>query len=91
MNARDSAVNSGLRLIAHRGYAARYPENTRESLAAAVEAGARYIEFDVQLTPGTFAAPPSPCECWPQKACFRAWACPGPRGSRCPAVAGGTT
>ena len=38
------------KLIAHRGYALRYPENTLESLAAAVEAGAGYIEFDVQLT-----------------------------------------
>ena len=37
-------------LVAHRGYAARYPENTRESLAAAVRAGARFLEFDVQLS-----------------------------------------
>lgn len=37
-------------LIAHRGYALRYPENTLEGLEAAVEAGAGYIEFDVQLT-----------------------------------------
>jgi glycerophosphoryl diester phosphodiesterase len=37
-------------LIAHRGYAFRYPENTLESLEAAIEAGAGYIEFDVQLT-----------------------------------------
>jgi glycerophosphoryl diester phosphodiesterase len=37
-------------LVAHRGYAARYPENTRESLAAAVRIGARYVECDVQLS-----------------------------------------
>jgi len=37
-------------LLAHRGYAARYPENTRPALAAAVAAGAVNIEFDVQLS-----------------------------------------
>ncbi len=37
-------------LIAHRGYALRYPENTLESLAAAIEAGAGYVEFDIQLS-----------------------------------------
>jgi len=37
-------------LIAHRGYAARFPENTREALAAAVAAGARFVEFDIQLS-----------------------------------------
>lgn len=37
-------------LIAHRGYALRYPENTMQSLRAAIDLGARYIEFDVQLT-----------------------------------------
>jgi len=37
-------------LVAHRGYAARYPENTRESLAAAVAVGARFLEFDIQLS-----------------------------------------
>ncbi len=37
-------------LIAHRGYALRYPENTLPSLRAAIEAGASYLEFDVQLT-----------------------------------------
>ncbi len=37
-------------LIAHRGYALRYPENTLESIEAAIEAGAGYVEFDVQLT-----------------------------------------
>ncbi|MGI9308197.1 MAG: glycerophosphodiester phosphodiesterase family protein, partial [Gammaproteobacteria bacterium] len=36
-------------LLAHRGYQRLYPENTRESLLAAIEAGAKNIEFDVQL------------------------------------------
>jgi glycerophosphoryl diester phosphodiesterase len=37
-------------LIAHRGFAARYPENTRIALRAALELGAPWVEFDVQLT-----------------------------------------
>lgn len=37
-------------LVAHRGYAARYPENTLAALQAAVDAGARWLEFDVQLS-----------------------------------------
>ena len=37
-------------LMAHRGYATRYPENTREAISAAVSAGAELVEFDVQLT-----------------------------------------
>jgi glycerophosphoryl diester phosphodiesterase len=37
-------------LIAHRGYALRYPENSLPSFRAAIEAGARYVECDVQLT-----------------------------------------
>lgn len=37
-------------LIAHRGYAKAYPENTLLSLDAAVGVGARFVEFDVQLT-----------------------------------------
>ena len=36
-------------LVAHRGYAARYPENTLAALQAAVRAGVRWLEFDVQL------------------------------------------
>jgi len=35
------------RLVAHRGYQARYPENTLVSLRAAIAAGARFIETDV--------------------------------------------
>lgn len=37
-------------LVAHRGYAARYPENTLTALEAAVRAGAQFVEVDVQLT-----------------------------------------
>ena len=37
-------------LIAHRGYAKRYPENTLVGIEAALKAGARCVEFDVQFT-----------------------------------------
>lgn len=37
-------------LVAHRGYALHYPENTLLALRKAVQAGARFIEFDIQLT-----------------------------------------
>jgi len=37
-------------LVAHRGYALRYPENTLAACAAAFEAGARNIEIDVQVS-----------------------------------------
>lgn len=36
-------------LVAHRGYAAAWPENTLPALEAAVAAGARWVEVDVQL------------------------------------------
>jgi glycerophosphoryl diester phosphodiesterase len=37
-------------LIAHRGNAAEYPENSLPGIRSALELGARYVEFDVQLT-----------------------------------------
>lgn len=37
-------------LLAHRGYAARYPENTLEAMQAAVDEGASLLEFDIQLS-----------------------------------------
>lgn len=36
-------------VIAHRGYTLYYPENTLIALEAAIRAGARYVEVDVQL------------------------------------------
>lgn len=37
-------------LVGHRGYASQYPENTIVGIQAAIEAGASYVEIDVQLT-----------------------------------------
>jgi len=37
-------------IIAHRGNAAEFPENTLQGLESAVSLGLRYVEFDVQLT-----------------------------------------
>ncbi|HEY5603124.1 MAG TPA: glycerophosphodiester phosphodiesterase family protein [Gammaproteobacteria bacterium] len=37
-------------LVAHRGFSARYPENTLLSIEQAFRAGACYVECDVQLT-----------------------------------------
>jgi glycerophosphoryl diester phosphodiesterase len=37
-------------LVAHRGNAAEYPENTLPALRSALELGVRFVEFDVQLT-----------------------------------------
>jgi glycerophosphoryl diester phosphodiesterase len=37
-------------LVAHRGYAGRYPENTLPAVEAALRAGVNYIEVDVQLS-----------------------------------------
>ena len=38
------------KLVAHRGYAGRFPENTLEALQEAVNMGVNYVEFDVQFT-----------------------------------------
>jgi glycerophosphoryl diester phosphodiesterase len=37
-------------LVAHRGWPDRYPENSLEGVKAVLEAGARFVEFDVQIT-----------------------------------------
>ena len=37
-------------LLAHRGWASRYPENTRLGLEAALAAGVPAVEFDIQLS-----------------------------------------
>src|SRR5579859_711342 len=44
------ATNTVPTLVAHRGYPTRYPENTLIGIQAAVKAGARWFEFDVQLS-----------------------------------------
>lgn len=36
-------------LVGHRGYPRHYPENTLAGFAAAIRAGAKYVETDVQL------------------------------------------
>ena len=43
-------MSEPLKLVAHRGYAAAWPENTEPALKAAVAAGASMLEFDVQMT-----------------------------------------
>ncbi|MEE9595173.1 MAG: glycerophosphodiester phosphodiesterase family protein [Acidiferrobacterales bacterium] len=37
-------------LVAHRGYSEHFPENTLIGIAAAIRAGARWVEIDVQLS-----------------------------------------
>lgn len=37
-------------IVAHRGNAGEFPENTLQALASAVELGIEHLEFDVQLT-----------------------------------------
>lgn len=37
-------------LIAHRGYPHAYPENSIVGVEAALKAGARFVEFDIQMT-----------------------------------------
>lgn len=44
------AMTSFPQLVAHRGYTLHYPENTLLGLEAAVAAGARYLEVDIQLS-----------------------------------------
>ncbi|MCG6976091.1 MAG: hypothetical protein LJE56_06710 [Acidiferrobacterales bacterium] len=38
------------KLIAHRGYTAHFPENTIVGIGAAIEAGAKAVEFDIQFS-----------------------------------------
>ncbi|MBN1006008.1 glycerophosphodiester phosphodiesterase family protein [Amphritea pacifica] len=38
------------RLVAHRGYASRYPENSLLAIERALAAGAKFVEVDLQLT-----------------------------------------
>ncbi len=46
----DSTLVSADSLIAHRGYPRHYPENSLAGIEAAISAGAKYIEVDVQLS-----------------------------------------
>jgi len=41
---------SDIKLVAHRGYQQRFPENTLLAYVEAIKAGARFIETDVQLS-----------------------------------------
>jgi len=41
---------NAVEVVAHRGYAAKYLENTLEALSEAIKAGATMVEFDVQFT-----------------------------------------
>lgn len=54
MAKQPGAGENRVELIAHRGYAARFPENTLEGIKGAVDAGARWVEFDIQLTSDGF-------------------------------------
>ena len=38
------------KLVAHRGFASEFPENSRTGFQAAVDAGCKFLELDVQLT-----------------------------------------
>ena len=38
------------RLVAHRGQSLSFPENTMESIQAAIDCGASAVEFDIQMT-----------------------------------------
>ncbi|HSC47804.1 MAG TPA: glycerophosphodiester phosphodiesterase family protein [Gammaproteobacteria bacterium] len=48
--AETKTKNDAPTLVAHRGYPLRYPENTLIGFQAAVEAGAAWVECDVQLS-----------------------------------------
>lgn len=46
----ETLTGPGALLVAHRGFSAKYPENTLVAIEAALKLGARYVEFDVHLT-----------------------------------------
>lgn len=43
-------VNASVKIVAHRGYSGRFPENTLLAYQAAYAHGARWMECDIQLT-----------------------------------------
>lgn len=45
-----AAVNKPYHAVGHRGFPQRYPENTLRGLVAAAEAGASFVELDVQIS-----------------------------------------
>lgn len=48
--------NFSSRLVAHRGYMEVYPENSWRGIQAALDRGASWVEFDIQMyKPGQFA------------------------------------
>ena len=48
-SAKTSSLNKPL-LVAHRGFAKNYPENSLSAFSAAIKCGGKYLELDVQLT-----------------------------------------
>ena len=44
-----SPINAN-ELVAHRGFRGKYPENTILSITKAIEAGALFVELDVQFS-----------------------------------------
>ena len=46
----SSPVRQLPELIAHRGNAAEFPENTLPAIRSALDLGVRYVEFDVQMS-----------------------------------------
>ena len=50
MMVQDTTPTLGPQLIAHRGYPHHYPENTLLAIRKAIEAGARFVEVDVQMS-----------------------------------------
>lgn len=47
---KDVSANSRPQAIAHRGYKAKFPENTMGAFRGAVEVGAEAIETDIHLS-----------------------------------------
>jgi glycerophosphoryl diester phosphodiesterase len=47
---RSSALAVAYELVAHRGHALEFPENTLPSFESALQLGARWLELDVQLS-----------------------------------------
>jgi glycerophosphoryl diester phosphodiesterase len=50
ISSKEKLAFDSSQLVAHRGYRAEYPENTRLALVKAIEAGATFIELDVQFS-----------------------------------------